>query len=289
MRWHTRVWRIVTSCWARSAFRAPDETFPRARSAAFHAIAIDEALAEAHVSLAVVSSLYDADWEGAERESQRALAIDPSYAVARQWYGAQLCFAGDFTQGLEQLQEARRLEPLSPMINTQLGVGLYLARRYDEAAQVLLNTIEFEPAFWPPHCFLGMVRSQQRDESRAIGESEIAVQLSGRHPMALAGLGHVLGRFGSREQPAQLLAELRTRARSEYIAPDHFALIHAAQGDDNLALERLQESVASHSPYAAWLKADPRFDSLRADARFDALLRDVFGKRGSAARLQEDK
>jgi len=60
----------------------------------------------------------------------------------------------EFAQGLEELQEAQRLEPLSPMINAQVGMGFYLARRYDEAAQVLLNTIEFEPAFWPAHCFL---------------------------------------------------------------------------------------------------------------------------------------
>jgi hypothetical protein len=134
-----------------------------------------------------------------------------------------------------------------------------------------------------------MVRSQQRDDSGAIAESEVATELSGRHSMALSGLGHVLGRAGKREQAAQLLEELRTRARIEYIAPDHFALIHVALGDENRALERLRESVSERSPYAAWLKVEPRFDSLRADARFDTLLRAVFGKGGRAPRLQEEE
>ena len=173
------------------------------------------------------------------------------------------------------------------MINTQLGVGFYLARRYDEAAQVLRTTIEFEPAFWPAHLFLGMVRLQQRDHDRAIAESETAADLSGRHPMTLAGLGHVLGRAGRLEQAAPLLEELRARSQTEYIAPDHFALIHVAAGDDDLALERLQESVFQRSPIAVWLKADPRFDTLRADARFEALLRGVFEKSGHMTRLQE--
>jgi serine/threonine protein kinase/Flp pilus assembly protein TadD len=270
-------------------YRASHETFPRARWAARHAIEIDESLGEARVTLALVSGIFDADHETADHEFRRALAINPNYAVAHQWYGAYLCLMAEFTQGLEELQEAQRLEPLSPMINAQVGMGFYLARRYDEAAQVLLNTIEFEPAFWPAHCFLGMARSQQRDDNRAIAESEIAVELSGRHPVALSGLGHVLGRAGRREQAGQLLEELRTRSRIEYIAPDHFALIHVALGDENLALDRLHESVSERSPYAVWLKVEPRFDSLRADARFDALLRDVFEKGGRAARLQEEE
>jgi tetratricopeptide (TPR) repeat protein len=270
-------------------FRAPHETFPRARSAARHAIEIGAGLGEARVTLAAVSAFFDADRETAEHEFRRALAISPNYAVAHQWFGAHLCLMADFTQGLEELQEAQRLELLSPMINTQLGMGFYLGRRFDEAAEVLLNTIELEPAFWPAHCFLGMVRSQQRDDGGAIGESEVATELSGRHPMSLSGLGHALGRAGRREQAAQLLEELRTRSRIEYIAPDHFALIYVTLGDEHLALERLQQSVSEHSPYAVWLKVEPRFDSLRADVRFDALLRDVFGKEGSAARLQEEQ
>ena len=270
-------------------FLAPQDVFPRARAAARHAIGIDEGLAEAHVSLAAVSAFYDADWKTAGHESRRAIAINPQYAVAHQWYGCLLCFVADFAQGLDELREAQRLEPLSPMINTQLGVGFYLARRYDEAAQVLRTTIEFEPAFWPAHLFLGMVRLQQRDHDRAIAESETAADLSGRHPMTLASLGHVLGRAGRWEQAAPLLEELRTRSQTEYIAPDHFALIHVAAGDDELALERLQESVFQHSPIAVWLKADPRFDTLRTDARFEALLRSVFEKRDQMTRLQEQK
>jgi serine/threonine protein kinase/tetratricopeptide (TPR) repeat protein len=270
-------------------FRAPQDVFPQARAAARHAVGIDEALAEAHVSLAIVSVFYEADWETAGHESRRAIAIDPKYALAHHCYGCHLCFIGDFTQGLEELREAQRLEPLSPMINTQLGVGFYLARRYDEAAQVLRNTIEFEPAFWPAHCFLGMVRLQQHDHDRAIAESEVAADLSGRHPMTLAGLGHVLGRAGRREQAALLLEELRTRSQTEYVAPDHLALIHVAAGDEALALEQLQQSVLQHSPFAVWLKTDPRFDGVRSNARFDSLLREVFEKKGRAAHLREQK
>jgi eukaryotic-like serine/threonine-protein kinase len=258
------------------AFRAPQETFPRAKAAAQHAAKIDENLAEAHVTLAMVAAFFDFDRARADREFRRSLSINPGYAIAHQWYGTYLCLTADFQQGLAELHEAQRLEPLSPMINVQLGVGYYLARRYDVAAQVLRDAIEFEPSFWPAHCFLGMVYGQQH-ETRAIEEIKAAAELSGREPLTLSSLGYILGRMGEREQAAGVLEELRVRSRTEYIAAYHFALLHLALGDENNSFERLKECLSQHSPYAVWLKVESRFDPLRADARYEFLLRDVFG------------
>jgi tetratricopeptide (TPR) repeat protein len=195
---------------------------------------------------------------------------------------------GDFQQGLEQLQEAKRLEPLSPMISVQLGVGLYLSRQFEEAERVLLHTIEFEPAFWPAHYFLGTVYARQRD-SRALPEMEVAADLSGRHPLALSGLGRVLGQTGRTEQAGKVLEELSSRSRIEYISPHHFAVIHLELGDQAMALERLKESVSAHSPYAVWLKVEPTFDILRSDFRFTTLIDNLFGHGSRTPKSQNQK
>jgi tetratricopeptide (TPR) repeat protein len=162
------------------------------------------------------------------------------------------------------------------MINVQLGVGYYLARRYDVAAQVLRDAVEFEPSFWPAHFFLGIVYGQQH-ETRAIAEIKAAAELSGREPLTLSGFGYILGQMGQREQAAGVLEELRVRSRTEYIASYHFVLLHLALGDENNSIARLKECLSQHSPYAVWLKVEPRFDPLRGDARYEILLRDVFG------------
>ena len=268
-------------------FGPPGDTFPRAKAAAQRAIEVDESLAEAHVTLAVVGTFFEANRETAEREFRRALALKPNYAVAHQWYGAHLCFMADFEHGLAELDSARQLEPLSPMINVQLGVGFYLARRYGEAAQILRNTLAFEAAFWPAHLFLAMVCEQQRDDNGATAEAEQATQLSERHPVTVSGLAHVLGNTSAPQRAAQLLAELSARAPTEYIDPYHFALVHLALGDETSALLRLQEAVSEHSPYALWLAVDPRLDRLRANAGFTALLPDASGS--DAVRLADRK
>jgi len=258
-------------------FAAPGETFPRAKAAAQRAIEIDENLAEAHVTLAMVEIFFEANRDTAEREFRRALALNANYAVAHQWYGMHRCFMADFEHGLAELDYARQLEPLSPMINVQLGVGLCLARRHDEAAQILRNTLAFEPAFWPAHLFLAMVCMQQHDQTHAIAEAELATELSERHPVAVSALGYVLGRTRAPQRAAQLLAELSARAKTEYVDPYHFALVHLALGEETSALQRLQEAVSGRSPYALWLVVDPRLDPLRANVGFTALLPDRLG------------
>src|SRR5271167_349067 len=68
-------------------FLPPKEGFPKAKEAALKSLEIDDTLAEAHTSLARIKAEYDWDWSGAEREFQRAMELNPSYATARQWYG----------------------------------------------------------------------------------------------------------------------------------------------------------------------------------------------------------
>lgn len=51
----------------------PREAFPRAKEAAEKAIDLDENLAEAHTSLAIVKIWYEWDWTGAENSFKRAI------------------------------------------------------------------------------------------------------------------------------------------------------------------------------------------------------------------------
>jgi len=59
---------------------APRDSFPKAREAAEKAIALDDSLAEAHVSLAIVREAYDWDWAAAEQEFKRAIEDAPTPA-----------------------------------------------------------------------------------------------------------------------------------------------------------------------------------------------------------------
>ena len=187
----------------------PADVFPRARAAAQRALALDEELVAARVALASVSAWYDRNYAVSDGEFQRAITTNPEYAEARQWYGLHLCVRGRFDEGIHELERAQQLDPLSPMLNVQLGSGYYFARRYERAADILLTTLEIDGAFGPAHWFLGKVYGQQGAIEKAVAELEMAVAASDRATIFLATLGWALGVAGKVKE-----AERRARRAS---------------------------------------------------------------------------
>ena len=95
-----------------ASYSLGDEFIPRARAAALHALELDDQLAEAHTSLALIVENHDWDWEMAEQEYRRAIELDPNYVTAHHWYGEFLGFQGRFDEDLlvDSLGHVRLLE-----------------------------------------------------------------------------------------------------------------------------------------------------------------------------------
>ena len=126
----------------------PRETLPRAKAAALKALELDDTLAEAHTTLAGVLAAYDLDWPAAEREFRRALQLNPRYANAHQWYALRyLAPMGKLDEAIAEMKRAQELDPLSPIISTNLGVAYYYARQYDQAMEQYRKTLEMDPNF----------------------------------------------------------------------------------------------------------------------------------------------
>ena len=83
----------------------------------------------------------DWDWDGTEREFQRAIQLDPNDATAAHWYGAYLGARGRAGESLSMLKRAQHLDPLSLIISAAVGYELWLERLPDEAIA------EFQKAF----------------------------------------------------------------------------------------------------------------------------------------------
>jgi serine/threonine protein kinase/tetratricopeptide (TPR) repeat protein len=115
----------------------PRNTFPQAKAAAIKALQLDENLAEAHASLGFAAFRYDWNWQEAEKEFKRAIALNPKSALAHYWYGMFLTNMGRFKEALPEYDRAREIEPLSLVINTNIGGHYYNARQYEQAAKQL--------------------------------------------------------------------------------------------------------------------------------------------------------
>src|SRR4029077_14963259 len=113
------------------------------------ALELDEKLAEAHTALAQVLSVADLDLTRSIPEYERAIALNPNYATAHQWYSRRaLATIGRFDEAIAQGNRAIELDPFSPIINADVGATLIQARRYDEAITQLRKTLEIDPTFY---------------------------------------------------------------------------------------------------------------------------------------------
>ena len=146
----------------------PKDAMPKAKAAAMRALELDETLAEAHASLARVFAVYDWDWTSAEKEYKRAIGLNPRYAIAHQWYGGYLDTIGRQSESMAERKRAQELEPLSLIMNFELGIGFYYARDYDKSIEQLQKTLELDHNFPPALGFLPAAYEQKGMYAEAI-------------------------------------------------------------------------------------------------------------------------
>jgi len=253
---------------------SPKESKPKAAAAVAKALEIDDALAEAHNSLALVKYTFEWDWEGAEREFQRAIALNPGYAWAHDWYGFYLAMRGRKEEAAREIRRALDLDPLSPWINTDLGEILRFARQYDQAIEQYQKTIELEPNYWPAHFLMGWAYLHKGDSSAAIAAFEKARSLDD-DPSALAGLGYAFAVAGKKSEARRALAQVEEISKRRYVPPYWLAGVHAGLGDQDRAFEWLEKAYEDRTVFITFLKVDPVMDALRPDPRYADLLRRV--------------
>ncbi len=259
---------------------SPADSFPQAKAAAKKALELDDTLAEAHSSLALVLQFYDYDIEQSLKEFERAIQLNPNYATAHHWYGELLGAMGRFDEGIAELKRAHQLDPLSLIINADLGHGYTLARQYDKAIEQLRKAIEMDPRFYYAHWSLGKALQLKGRLNEGIAEYRKAVELND-DPFSLALLGQAYARAGQREEAQKILARLSDTAKSRYIHPYSFALLYLALGDKERAIHELERTYRERAGDAFSLKADPMLDDLRGNPRFEALVQKVFAPKNA--------
>jgi len=251
--------------------RPPQEVVPKAKGAAMEALRLDPNLAEAHATLGAISANHDFDWSRAEDEYRRAIAINPSYATARQWYGGLLTGLARFDEAKIQLDRARALDPLSLSIATQLAVRSYFSRRYDEAIAQYQQILALDPNYAPAHDYLSLAYISKHDYANAVASVLRARKLEGDSDAHLAALQQAFDRGGIVAYEEKLVADrLATR---EFVSPPDLAEHYCTAGEKEKAIAQLQKGFSMNSPGMLWLRVDPMYDPIRSDPRFQELLR----------------
>jgi TolB-like protein/Flp pilus assembly protein TadD/tRNA A-37 threonylcarbamoyl transferase component Bud32 len=252
----------------------PVEAMPQVKDAALRAIAIDGALAEAHTSLAFVHWVYDWNWDAAAAEFQRALALDPEYSTAHDWYAYYLASTGNFADAIASIRRAKELEPVSLSISTDLGEIYYWAGQYPQAIAELQGVLDIEPDFAMARNILGLTYLKTGRVNEALEQLEAANRLASG-PRMLSTLAYAYGLAGRHAEAQATADRLRAPSPERYTSAFSLALVHLGAGNRAQAVASLEQAFAERSDSMVILSAYPLLEPLRQDPRFQALVRRV--------------
>ena len=244
----------------------PAEAFPLARAAANEALALDDRLGEAHTSLAFVLDLYYWDWSAAERQFKLAINLNPGYAVAHHWYAWHLLVLGKNAEGMFELRQAERLDPLSLIIRSDVADALCSLHLFEESVQQSRKTLALDPNFAVGHFQLAEALVQQRQYDAAIGEFQRAITISGHLAAFDANLAHAYAVSGRKAEALQIALDMESRADLNPSADANIALIYVGLGNLDQAMAWLNKAYDARFNPSILIRA--AFDPLRADARF---------------------
>ena len=252
---------------------SPTEAKPKAREAAERALQLDPQLGEAHSVLANVSFSYDWNFEAAEHEFQRALALGQNDPTAHLWFSHYCVVRNRLQQAHEENSRTLALDPVSPLFNTVRAEIYYNARQYDEAIAQARRTIEQYPTYWLAYIWLGTAYREKKMYKDALEQFSQARKLSGNHPVMIALYGHALALSGDTVGARKALADLQRMAYSRYVSSLYFAAIYIGLGEKSRALDWLDKAYKERNDRLVYLNVDPVADPLRSEPRFQNLMK----------------
>jgi DNA-binding winged helix-turn-helix (wHTH) protein/TolB-like protein/Flp pilus assembly protein TadD len=247
--------------------------FEKARQAALQAIAIDETIAEAHTALAMVKSHQDHDLSAAEKEHERAIALNPNYATAHQRYGWYLHQQGQLQRAVQEFQLAVELDPLSVTNTTVWASMLYKLKHFDQAIEQCNKALELDPEFGLARLYMALCYEQKQMYDKALEEAYKCVEKDRLSVVDLETLGHIYAVSGRKAEARKCIDDLKAYTSKYPVALFSIAIIHEGLGQRDEAVALVKKAVQANVRPFIPLSYDPRCESLVTDKRLSDFLR----------------
>jgi len=231
---------------ATTYYSSPSEVMPKAKDAALKAVELDPNLANAHVKLGDARLFYDWDWSAAEKEYRLALEINPSLPDAQLGYADYLATIGRFDEALSRVQQAYLYDPLAVESRNEALWIYYFSGRMPETIDQCHKSIELEPAAGTPYAVLAIAYAQLGKHSETLQAAEEAVRVAS-NPSALATTASALAHVGAKTRAHQVLDQALQNAKEHYVCRYLVAAAYTELGENEEALQSLQEAFAQRS------------------------------------------
>lgn len=272
------AYSLLSSAYGNQAllgYAPSEEVYPRMRAAAQRAVELDDTLAAAHVSLALVLFNQTWDFPGAEREVERSLELNPNLSEAHNALALLNLSRGRFEEAIAAEKRAIELEPLLPPRLFTLGLVYYCARRFENAIEQIRRGLEMQPGNALGHVLMADAYAYAGQPEKAVAECEKALELGRSAEMVRLNAAATYIKAGKVEEGRKIANEAEETWNPSVPVSHLLASVHARLCEKDAAFAWLEKAFQEHATFLRYLKVHPLFDGLRDDPRFDALVKRI--------------
>ena len=252
-----------------------DQAYRSAKEALAKALELDDSIGEAHDTLGALSWRFDWDWDAADREFNRAIALAPSYSCAHEDRAIFLGFMGRRDEALAEIAKIDQLDYGSSSAGAE-SATYYLLHDYPRLIEASKRALLLDPKDWSQHYSLGVGYEGLGKPQQAIPEYQKAIEMAGGLQIASVALAHAYSALGKKTEAEKILRDLERKLKETSASPYTMATIYAGLGENDEAFEFLEKAYSEKSLDISWsLKSDFLLDNLRPDPRFKTMLRRI--------------
>jgi TolB-like protein/DNA-binding winged helix-turn-helix (wHTH) protein/Tfp pilus assembly protein PilF len=250
-----------------------DAAYHSAKQALAKAQQLDDSIGELYDTLGLLSFQFDWDWDAADREFNRAIALAPSYSCAHQDRAIFLAFVGRRAEALAEIAKINQMDyGLSSTWSE--AITYYELRDYPELMEASKRGLLLDPGNPFLHYLLAVGYEAAGKLPEAISEYQKAIKL-GDGPFASVALAHAYSAAGRKAEANKILRDLQRQSKKTSVPPYTMATIYAGLGENDKAFEFLEKAAEKSLDISLFLKSDLLLDGLRSDPRYQSLLQRI--------------
>jgi len=247
--------------------------FEQAKETAQKALELDDELADAHTVLGWIKRMHEWDWAASEREFKRAIELDPNSAYAHQRYALLLAGLARAREAVNEIEKARTLDPLSPIIQQSASLVYYYLRDFEKSLAIAQQVVKLDPDYERMYVMLPEIYIQMQNYDAALSVLEERFSRGEEKGWVVALRARIYSRRGDKKKTQEEIQKLEAMSKkSDYLA-HHLAIVYVEIGDTEKAIDWLQKDYLLRDDRMVWAKVFPVFDTLRAEPQFQAILR----------------
>ncbi len=255
-------------------YAAPNEAYPKARTAALAALDRDSLLADAHALLAYSTMALDWTFPATiEDEFRRARELDPNSSNTRALLAMYRACQRRTDDALQEADRAERLDPLSAVAPFVREWCNFVAQRWRAVIEAHQRTEAIDPSFVYIESWVGGAYRELGDYDSALREYQKAEKLLGGTPQC--GLALTYARMGRAQDARDTMKKVDDYAAKHYISPAMRAVVHGALGDRETAVALLQVAFDKKDLYLLAARPMPELESLLSDPRARSIIGQV--------------